>query len=56
MPPDEARAAARRHVGNLTQIQERAARSLDLPIARNVARTCATACAASADPPASRWS
>jgi len=31
MPPDEARRAARRHVGNLTQVQERAAEAWSFP-------------------------
>src|ERR1039458_1678740 len=38
MPPDEARAAARRHVGNLTQIQERAADAWSFPSLETIAQ------------------
>ena len=38
MPPDEARAAARRHIGNLTQIQERAADAWSFPSLETIAQ------------------
>jgi putative ABC transport system permease protein len=38
MPPDEARAAARRHVGNLTQIEERARDAWGFPSLETVAQ------------------
>src|ERR1017187_10923620 len=38
VPPDEARAAARRHVGNLTQIQERAADAWSFPSLETIDR------------------
>ena len=38
MPPDEARAAARRRVGNLTQIQERAVEAWSFPTLETIAQ------------------
>jgi len=38
MPPDEARAAAHRHVGNLTQIQERARDAWTFPSLETIAQ------------------
>jgi putative ABC transport system permease protein len=38
MPPDEARAAAHRHVGNLTQIQERAREAWSFPSLETIAQ------------------
>ena len=38
MPPDEARAAARRHVGNLTQIQEGAVDAWSFPSLESIAQ------------------
>jgi putative ABC transport system permease protein len=38
MPPDEARAAARRHAGNLTRIQERAAEAWSFPPLETIAQ------------------
>jgi putative ABC transport system permease protein len=38
MPPDEARTAARRHVGNLTQIQERAVDAWSFPSLESIAQ------------------
>ncbi len=38
MPPDEARQAARRHVGNLTQIRERAAEAWTFPSLETIAQ------------------
>jgi len=56
MPPDEARAAARRHVGNLTQIQEGAVDAWSFPRWKASRKTCATGCGASGGPPVFRWS
>jgi hypothetical protein len=38
MPPEEARAAARRHIGNLTQIQERAQEAWSFPRFETIAQ------------------